>query len=66
MTTFLLILLAFLLILSLIGLFFLYKKMIELQKPQAGEENLFVMLQSQIQDLNKTVDTKLSETHKNM
>ena len=61
METFLLILVTVLLVGALVLIFLLYKKMENVGKPKEGEENLFVMLQSQIQDLNKTVDQKMSE-----
>jgi len=66
MTTFLLILMTVLLLITLGGLFLMYKKLQESQKPKEGEQNLFMMLQQQIQDLNKTVDQKMSETYKSM
>src|SRR3989339_1180873 len=66
METYLLVFLLILLIAALIGLFFLYKKLTALQKPKEGDQNLFLMLQQQIQELNKTVDQKMSDTHKTM
>lgn len=48
------------------GMFFLYKKLQEAQKPKDEDKNLFYMLQQQIQNLNQTVDQKISETHKAM
>lgn len=36
------------------------------QKPKEGEQALFLMLQQQINELNRTIDTKLSETHKSV
>jgi len=62
-------LLFFLGILSLIVLGFLYltyKKLSDTQKPKEGEQNLFLMLQNQIQALNQLVDKKISDTHKVM
>lgn len=38
----------------------------ESQKPKEGDQNLFLMLQNQIQDLNQLVDRKISDTHKVM
>ncbi len=49
---------------ALILLFLLYKKLLESQKPKEGEQNLFIMLQNQIQDLTRTVDQKMTDTHK--
>ncbi len=66
MQTILLILLTILLLITLAGIFFLYKKLQESQKPKEGEQNLFLLLQQQLQDLNKTVDQKISETNKAM
>ena len=62
----LLTILTLLLLATLVAIFFLYKKLTETQKPKEGDQNLFMMLQQQIQDLNKTVDTKMTETHKAM
>src|SRR3989338_2617494 len=50
----------------LILLYLMYKKLNAQNKPQEGEKNLFVMLQNQIQELNRTVDEKISNTHKIM
>lgn len=60
----LLIILTLLLIATLGAIFLLYKKLQEQSKPKEGEQNLFIMLQQQIQDLNKTVDSKMSENSK--
>ncbi|PIT88572.1 MAG: DNA recombination protein RmuC [Candidatus Magasanikbacteria bacterium CG10_big_fil_rev_8_21_14_0_10_36_32] len=35
-------------------------------KPKDGEQNLFLMLQNQINELNKSMDQKMSDTHKLM
>lgn len=35
-------------------------------KPKEGEQNLFLMLQNQIQDLNRLVEQKINDTHKVM
>ncbi|MBI2436478.1 MAG: DNA recombination protein RmuC [Candidatus Magasanikbacteria bacterium] len=59
-------LLIILLITTLVAIFFLYKKLQDSQKPKEGDQHLFMMLQQQIQELNKTMDTKMSETHKAM
>ncbi|PIR03443.1 MAG: DNA recombination protein RmuC [Candidatus Magasanikbacteria bacterium CG11_big_fil_rev_8_21_14_0_20_43_7] len=66
MQTTLLIFLTILLLTTLGAIFFLYKKLQEQGKPKEGDQNLFIMLQQQIQELNKTVDQKMSETHKAM
>lgn len=64
MTTPLLILSIILFITTLIGLFLFYKKISEIQKPKEGEQNMFMLLQQQMQELNKTMDQKMSDTHK--
>ncbi len=51
---------------ALIMLYLMYKKIVSQNKPKEGEENLFIMLQSQIQDLNRNVNEKISDTHKMM
>jgi len=65
-----------LIIIVLISIFFLYsmqKKLTDLQKPKEGDENLFIMIQNQIQeqarsvqDLTKTLDQKIAESTKAM
>lgn len=55
-----------LLTLILISVYFLYKKLQDNQKPKEGEQNLFLMLQNQIQELNVMVDRKMTDTHKAM
>lgn len=64
MTNFLLIFLGILLLVALGFLYLTYKKLSEGQKPKEGEQNLFLMLQNQIQELNKMVDRKITDTHK--
>lgn len=66
MQTFLLTILTILLIATLVGLFLMYKKIQDLQKPKASEENMFVMLQNQMHELSKIFDEKMGETHKTM
>ena len=51
---------------SMVIAFLLFKKIGESQKPKEGEQNLFLMLQNQIQDLNRLVEQKTSDTHKAM
>ncbi len=57
-----------LLILIIVGLavaiFILLKK--KEDEPKEGEQNLFLMLQNQIQDLNRVVEQKITDTHKVM
>jgi len=65
-----------LIIIVLISVFFLYsmqQKLTDLQKPKKGDENLFIMIQNQIQeqarsvqDLTKTLDQKIAESTKAM
>lgn len=66
MQNYLLIVLGTLLVVAIGLLFFIYKKLQQSQKPREGEQNLFVMLQGQIQDLTRNIDQKMSETHKTM
>jgi len=66
MQTTLLLILTILLIATLVAIFFLYKKLHEQQKPQEGEQNMFMLMQQQMQELTKTVDQKMSETYKAM
>src|SRR3989338_4950136 len=53
-----------LLLASMAAVFLLLKK--QNTKPKAGEQNLFLMLQNQIQDLNRLVEQKITDTHKVM
>jgi len=64
MQNFLLITVAVALIITVGFLIVLYKRFKDLHKPKEGEQNLFVMLQNQINELNRTVDQKMSDTHK--
>ncbi|MFA7314869.1 MAG: DNA recombination protein RmuC [Candidatus Magasanikbacteria bacterium] len=66
MQTTILFILILLLIATLATLFFLYKKIQELKKPKEGEQNMFMLLQQQMQELNKTLDQKMSDTNKSM
>jgi len=66
MTNFILSLFGLLLLVALFLLYLTYKKLYEGQKPKEGEQNLFLMLQNQIQALNTLVDNKITETHKVM
>ena len=66
MQTFLLIFLSLLLITTLIGIYLLYKKLSQSQKPKEGEQNLFVMLQNQIQELNRQMEQRMNENSKVM
>jgi len=49
---------------ALTMLYLMYKKLINAQKPKENEENLFIMLQNQMQELNRAFDKKMSETNK--
>jgi len=64
MQTALLIILALMLAATLVAVIKLTQKLQDAQKPKEGEQQLFMMLQQQIQDLNKTVDNKMSENSK--
>lgn len=48
------------------GLFFIYKKLGEGHKPKEGDQNMFLMMQQQIQELSRLVDQKITDTHKTM
>ncbi|MEK7131624.1 MAG: DNA recombination protein RmuC, partial [Patescibacteria group bacterium] len=60
-----LLILLVILILGLIGMIFVLIKK-QNSKPKEGEQNLFLMLQNQIQDLNRLVEQKTIDTHKVM
>ncbi len=47
-----------------IGIWLLNKKIQEAGKPKEGEQNLFLLLQNQIQDLSRSMDQKMTETHR--
>ncbi|MBP9695017.1 MAG: DNA recombination protein RmuC [Candidatus Magasanikbacteria bacterium] len=63
---YILVLLAVLLIITLVMIFLMYKKMITLNSPKDGEQNLFLMLQQQVQELTRTMDQKMADTHRVM
>jgi DNA recombination protein RmuC len=66
METYLLIILIIGLVVLLGFVFLLYKKIQAGQTPKEGDQNVFIMLQNQIQDLSKMVDQKITDTHKTM
>ena len=66
MQTFFLIFLSLLLITALVGIYLLYKKFSQSQQPKEGEQNLFVMLQNQIQELNRQMESRMNENSKAM
>lgn len=66
MQTFFLVLISLFLLITLSALFLLFNKLRDLQKPKEGETNLFMLIQNQIQELNKTVDQKIGDTQKTM
>ncbi|PIR04581.1 MAG: DNA recombination protein RmuC [Candidatus Magasanikbacteria bacterium CG11_big_fil_rev_8_21_14_0_20_39_34] len=73
MQTFLLVLLLVMVGVAALAVFFLYKKVQKLSEPKEGEQNLFMLLQNQIQEqsrgvqeLAKVIDTKITETNKSM
>ena len=66
MQTLLLTIISVALLVTLGFLVVIFKRFKDLQKPKDDDKNLFMMLQQQIQDINKTVDQKMSETHKAM
>ena len=49
---------------ALVLLYIMYQKFVQIQQPKVGEQNMFLLLQQQMQELNKTMDQKLSDTHK--
>lgn len=40
--------------------------MTDLQKPKEGDQNLFLLLQQQMQELTRTMDQKMSDSHRSM
>ncbi|MEK7643810.1 MAG: DNA recombination protein RmuC [Patescibacteria group bacterium] len=66
MQTALLIVISLFLLITLGAFFLLFHKLRDLQKPKEGEANLFMLIQNQIQELNKTVDQKIGDTQKTM
>ncbi|HLD30774.1 MAG TPA: DNA recombination protein RmuC [Patescibacteria group bacterium] len=66
MQTYLLIFLSVGLIGALVLSYLMYKKITEQNKPKEGEQNLFMMLQNQMQELNRAFEQKMSETNKTM
>ncbi|MBI5728990.1 MAG: DNA recombination protein RmuC [Candidatus Magasanikbacteria bacterium] len=48
------------------GLFALYRKMHTLGAPDTNQQNLFLLMQNQIQELSRLMDQKLTETNKTM
>jgi len=59
MQTVLLIILSLGFLAAVVGLFVVNKRLKEL-KPKEGEDNMFVMLQNQVQEMNRTLDKKMS------
>jgi len=53
-------------LLILSGMIILYKKLKDLSQPKKDEANLFIMLQSQIQDLARQFEQKITATNKAM
>lgn len=66
MLTTLLLICSILLLATLIVMYFIYKKLTLAQRPKDGEQNLFIMLQNQIQEMNRVLDQKMADTHKAM
>lgn len=66
MTNILLTVLIVLLIAILAGGYYLYTKLQDANKPKDEDKNLFLLLQQQVQDLTRTMDSKMGETHKAM
>lgn len=66
MNTAIVIIIALLALGLLVAVFAVYKKMQNLGKPDAGQQSIFLLMQNQIQELSRMVDSKLTETNKNM
>jgi len=66
MQTFILAALALLLVITIFLLFKLYNKIQDLKKNKDGEANMYLMLQNQIQDMNRLIDQKTTDTQKQM
>lgn len=58
--------LAILVVTTLVVFFVLYRKLHTLQQPKEGEQNLFILLQNQIQELNRTLDKKMVDSQNAM
>jgi len=50
----------------LLGMFLMYKKLNQKNQPAGGEQNLFLMLQNQLNEISRTMDQKLTDTNKVM
>ncbi len=61
-----LIILAILLVVVLGFLVALYQKLQRAEQPKQGEQNLFLMMQNQIQELQRVIDQKITDTNKAM
>ncbi|MDD4477104.1 MAG: DNA recombination protein RmuC [Patescibacteria group bacterium] len=66
MTNFLLLFIIIAIGATLVVLYSFFRKIQNAQKPKEGEQNLFLMLQNQMQDLGRMVDQKINETQKTM
>ncbi len=66
MQTFLLLGLIALVVILLALVYLLYQKIQGVGAPKEGEQNLFVLLQGQIQDLSRQFDQRMNDTHKAM
>jgi DNA recombination protein RmuC len=64
--TFLLGLFILLLLGVLLGIFLLYRKISTAGAPKEVDQNIFIMLQNQIQDLGRLVDQKITDTNRTM
>lgn len=66
MEIFILIVLLLVLLSLGVGIFFMHSKLKSMEKSKPQDQNLFMLLQQQIQQLNKTMDEKMSETYRTM
>src|SRR3989339_1972082 len=64
MQTALLIMISLALLITLGFLVVILKRFKDLQKPKDGEQNLFLLLQNQLQELTRNMDQKMADTHK--
>ncbi len=64
MQTFLLTIISIALLITIGFLVIIYRRFKDIQKPKEGEQNLFLMLQNQLQDLTRNMDQKMADTRK--
>ncbi len=57
---------AVLLVAVIVGITIIYRRLQTASDKQPGDQNMFLMMQNQIQELSRLVDQKISDTHKTM